>query len=337
VVLFNDSNRDMCGDLGPNVEWCECPGYTAHWMGRSTWELTHLSRLAAKRKCDFLFTPAGTVVPGFSLPQVSFAQNPWCLVGGVDRGARGEIKALLQRRAYRQAVNRAAMMVYNSHFMQAAYHANAAAAARRSEVVYQALDDSTFDRARAARAAVARTSLQVLSVSAWGSHKGAETVVRAIATVRERHRIPVMLVLAGSWPDSAYERRVRSLIHQLGMDDHVQILGYVSRDRLESLYAGSRVFTLMSHCESFGIPAVEAQAFGTPVVSSNCCAIPEICGAGGRFPEAGDAEATADALALLLEDEQEWENLSNAARENASRFRWDDCSRDLLKMFEVVH
>jgi glycosyltransferase involved in cell wall biosynthesis len=89
----------------------------------------------------------------------------------------------------------------------------------------------------------------------------------------------------------------------------------------------------MSWCESFGIPAVEAQAFSTPVVSSNCCAIPEICGDGGIYPDPGDLHSVADSLAELLNNKVKWDQLSEAARDNASKFRWDICSRPLLDVF----
>ena len=91
----------------------------------------------------------------------------------------------------------------------------------------------------------------------------------------------------------------------------------------------------MSWCESFGIPAVEAQAFGTPVISSNCCAIPEVCGNGGVYPEPGDYQSVATKMARLLTDDNEWAQLSEAAIQNSEKYRWDLCSKPLMRIFEL--
>jgi glycosyltransferase involved in cell wall biosynthesis len=161
-------------------------------------------------------------------------------------------------------------------------------------------------------------------------HKNAEAVVRALARVRSA--VPkARLVFAGSWPDAAYERGIRRLVADLGLAGAVDFAGFLPRAELDRLYAESQVFCLMSRCESFGIPAMEAQLFGTPVVSSTVCAIPEICGPGGLFRDPDDVPGVAAALQSLLEDDAEWARLSAAARANAARYTWAECSRPLLE------
>lgn len=335
VVLHHQFNRDICRNLGGNVQWQECPAFTARWAGRAAWEILRLPRLAAQLRVDFMFTTSGAVISALPLPQVSYAMNPWSLVNGLDRSWLEQLKAKLQRRNYKVAVNKAAMMIFLSEYMRQEYRRNAGHSERASEVVYVALDEATHTAAQAARNHVARERLQILSVSAMAPHKGAETLVEALAMVRAQYGIPAHLIMAGPWPDAAYERKIRSLIQRLGLAAAVDIRGQVSREELHGLYAQSRVFSLMSHCESFGIPAVEAQAFGTPVVSSKCCAIPEVCGAGGIYPQPGDAAGTAEQLARLLSDSSDWRMLSAAAVENANKYRWELCSRKLLTMFDV--
>ena len=92
----------------------------------------------------------------------------------------------------------------------------------------------------------------------------------------------------------------------------------------------------MSRCESFGIPAVEAQAFGTPVVGSSTCAMPEIGGRGGVFCNPNDVEQTAELLGRLLEDGEHWQDMSDRARENAAQFRWERVSRPLLDVLSTA-
>lgn len=88
----------------------------------------------------------------------------------------------------------------------------------------------------------------------------------------------------------------------------------------------------MSRCESFGIPAIEAQLFGTPVVTSTVCAMPEIGGEGGLYRDPDDVPAIAEALTKLLTDADEWQRRSQLARANAARYQWQTCSQPLVDL-----
>ena len=330
VVLGRADMESLRAGLGDRVDWEFAPAATRGWCFRAAWERAHLARLVRKQDAGIYFTPSGIAA---QLPpdvrQIVFCQNPWALVPAARR-RRDCAKAWLQRRAYRRAMRAAAVLVFNSRYMQAAYRANAGCEEQRGLVVYQAADDATRARA-AAVPAVPRRPGQILCVSVMGSHKNAETLVRALREVRAV-RPEARLVFAGPWPAAAYERKIRGLVAALDMDAAVEFAGFVSRERLDRLYAESRAFCLMSRCESFGIPAVEAQLFGTPVVSSAVCAIPEICGAGGWYRDPDDVSGVAAALRSLLADDAEWARLSAAARANAARFSWAACSRPLVDL-----
>ena len=205
---------------------------------------------------------------------------------------------------------------------------------KASEIVYQAIDEETHEAAERYRKSAQKKPAQILSVSAMAPHKGVETLVRAVHLLRKFHEINANLVLIGAWPDQSYEKKIRTLVKELGLEQEVAFKGHVSQEELYRHYAESKIFCLMSWCESFGIPAVEAQAFGIPVISSNCCAIPEVCGDGGVYPDPGDFKTVADQLARLLTDDNAWTQLSEAAIQNADKYRWDFCSQPLMRMFE---
>jgi glycosyltransferase involved in cell wall biosynthesis len=75
------------------------------------------------------------------------------------------------------------------------------------------------------------------------------------------------LVLAGAqgWDDA----RLGELIAQGEASGHVRRLGYVTTDELASLYSGCEAFWMPSVYEGFGMPILEAQCCGAPVVHGN--------------------------------------------------------------------
>lgn len=140
-------------------------------------------------------------------------------------------------------------------------------------------------------------------------------------------RIPATPKLVGPWPDAQDEQTIRKQIQRDSLQDAVTMLGKVSDDELHRLYATSQVFSLMSRCESFGIPAAEAMAFGTPIVSTDCCAIAEVCQTAGQFGPPGDPARTADALETALTDKTAWSEWSRAAVRQAANLTWENCAR----------
>ena len=278
-------------------------------------------------------TPNGMINHGLGIPQISLAANPWPLVPSVHRTWFERFKARLQRTAFLRAYLTADLMAFISRHLQELFQRHAGGPpSRRQIIVNTGINDQTHEHGRHA-GVTAKHRLTILSVSAMSPWKGTEVLVRALEQVR-RH-IPALLRLVGPWPDTAYERFIREEIQRRGLVGAVTITRQVSRDQLLREYAEAKVFCLMSHCESFGIPAVEAQAHGVPIVGSSTCAMPGICGNGGVFHDPNDVTAVASSLLQLLTDGATWERLSDCARVNADKYRWELCSRPLLDMFSL--
>ena len=332
VVLCRADAAELRHRLADRVDWAFAPAATRSWFRRAIWERRRLKDQARQHGASIYFTTSGIAahLPATIL-QVVFCQNPWALVPAARRW-RDALKAWLQRRAYRRALRVADAMAFLSGYMQEAYRQNAGFSEKRGVVAYAGADESARIRA-AEKGGVPRQREQILSVSAMAPHKNVEALVNAFRAVRAHGHPHARLVLAGPWPDPVYERKIRTLVDSLGLREAITFAGFVSREQLDRLYAESQVFCLMSRCESFGIPAIEAQLFGTPVVSSAVCAIPEICGEGGVFLYPDDSDGIAAALQTLIEDESEWRRLSGLARKNAERFVWSRCSRPLVDLF----
>jgi glycosyltransferase involved in cell wall biosynthesis len=334
TVLHHAGNADLAERLPGAACRCVAVPLMRHWGVRAVCEPVAVRTAARRVGAEAVFTPAGFCVPACRLPQMVFCQNPWALVPEIHVTLGDRLKAALQRRAYRTAVSTAHSLVFNSEYMRAAYAANAGRSPKRAWIVPQGVDEAVFAAASEQRTTV-RDRWRVVSVSVMAPHKGADTLVTAVAALRARG-LPVMLDLIGAWPDARYRQAVETRIAASGLREVVRLRGHVAPDELHTAYAQARVFSLLSRCESFGFPAVEAQAFGTPTVCSRCCAMPEVQGEGGLHPAVDNPLEAADALERLLTDDMEWARRSQLARANADRFHWRLCSSKLLEVMNAM-
>ena len=113
----------------------------------------------------------------------------------------------------------------------------------------------------------------------------------------------VRFIIAGSG-DSTYERSLHALVEKLGVQDHVEFVGFVNGDRKTSLLRASDIFVLPTSQENFGIVFPEAMACSIPIITTKGVDIwPELEESGGAFIINEDAESTANAIIQLLDDD----------------------------------
>jgi glycosyltransferase involved in cell wall biosynthesis len=88
-----------------------------------------------------------------------------------------------------------------------------------------------------------------------------------------------------------------------GLRPAVDLLGYVDEPTLRGLYGASQALVLLSDCEAFGIPILEALACATPVLLTDLPTTAGLFGPyrGARFVPPGDADAAAARARDLLD------------------------------------
>jgi glycosyltransferase involved in cell wall biosynthesis len=92
---------------------------------------------------------------------------------------------------------------------------------------------------------------------------------------------------------------------------------------LAALYAGALAVVAPSRLEGFGLPPVEAAAYGTPAVVSDLPAFAETLGDAALRVAPGDVAALADALLRIAGDEALRARLGAAARERCAAYTWE--------------
>jgi glycosyltransferase involved in cell wall biosynthesis len=99
--------------------------------------------------------------------------------------------------------------------------------------------------------------------------------------------------------------------------------GYVIDEDLASLYRGALAFVYPSLYEGFGLPPLEAMQCGTPVITSNTSALPEVVGDAGIMVDPRDRDALSASMLTLCRNGTLRESLQRKCLARASRFSWE--------------
>jgi glycosyltransferase involved in cell wall biosynthesis len=151
-------------------------------------------------------------------------------------------------------------------------------------------------------------------------HKRVEHVLRALASLRDRHPGLTVSVVGDGW----WSAQLRRAAVDLGVADRVEFLGFVDEERKHEELARAWVLALPSLKEGWGLVVMEAAAHGVPTVAyrdAGGVAESVVDGETGLLVD-GDAEDFAAALDGLLADPDRATRLGAAAEARAGEFSW---------------
>jgi len=138
----------------------------------------------------------------------------------------------------------------------------------------------------------------MLYVGSINSRKNLLGVVKAMELMPKDLRLK--LVVAGG--GGSYKRQVKEYIAQKGMEEWFVWPDLVGTEGLRRLYTNAQLFIYPSFYEGFGLPVVEAQLCGCPVVTSNVSSLPEAGGPWAQKAAPDSPEDICDKMVRLLTD-----------------------------------
>lgn len=159
----------------------------------------------------------------------------------------------------------------------------------------------------------------VLFVGRLQAVKGVRDALIAFAKARQSVPQAQLVLLGGNHPTEP-QAALDMLIKQLGIGEAVQQLGNLPHEALSGWYAKAYLLIMPSYYESFGLVALEAMAHGLPIVGYASSALPEVIERAGALVPSGDVEALAQALIVVLSDDQLWRQLSAQAMQRAAHY-----------------
>jgi glycosyltransferase involved in cell wall biosynthesis len=176
--------------------------------------------------------------------------------------------------------------------------------------------------------------MELVSVSNVSPYKRQGLVIQALPALIARPGLESLVYRVVGHRDERYHAELLDLAKRLNVSDRVRFEGRIPDEAVRDRLRSARCFVLMSVCESFGIPAIEAMSFGTPVVTSDCCAMPEVCGDGADLCPADDVAALTERLARVLTDAAHAEDLRRRGAARVAAFGWSATGARLASILD---
>jgi glycosyltransferase involved in cell wall biosynthesis len=180
----------------------------------------------------------------------------------------------------------------------------------------------------------------VLNVGGIHERKNVPRLIHAFARLVAVHGYRGKLLVTGSASGAPYQERMRRLcdaaVTEAGMADRVVFTGFVPEDDLDLLVRRAQVLVYPSLYEGFGIPILEAMKVGTPVVTSNVTAMPEVAGDAAVLVDPLDVEVMAEGIDRVLRDADLRRTLQRRGRERAAAFSWEAACGQYLDVYRDV-
>jgi len=156
-------------------------------------------------------------------------------------------------------------------------------------------------------------------------HKNISRLIKAFGQLRGR--FPYQLVLIGHLPAD---------IHREELPEGVVVTGYVPEKHVLPLLTGAEIFVLPSLYEGFGLPVLEAQQSGVPVVCSSAGSLPEVAGEGALYFDPLSIADMVEKISKVASDRDLQETLRRKGQINVGRFSWEQTAQKTLEVYEQV-
>ncbi|MFJ4145501.1 glycosyltransferase family 4 protein [Pseudomonas sp. NPDC089734] len=171
----------------------------------------------------------------------------------------------------------------------------------------------------------------LLAVSSPSAHKNFNRMIQAFMSLRGHE--DVQLHIVGGAHSIFSDPDLQRLACR---DPRIRFLGRLSDAELIRQYQGATAFVFPSMYEGFGIPPLEAQACGCPVLAANAASIPEVLQASALYFDPQDTSHIAAAMHRMLIDAPLRQTLRQQGLANVARFSWDSSAQRLSQRLDAL-
>lgn len=171
----------------------------------------------------------------------------------------------------------------------------------------------------------------ILFVGNSNPRKNLTRLIQAFDRAKTEGDLPHQLVIAG---EQGWRFDRKQAVRGIQNREDVRFIGYIPDEDMPALYSAASLFAFPTLYEGFGIPVLEAQACGVPVLTSRCSSLPEVGGDGAFYVDPCDVKSISAGIQAVLTDAELSQGLVRQGLQNVKRFSWEGSARRLDEIIE---
>lgn len=136
--------------------------------------------------------------------------------------------------------------------------------------------------------------------------------------------------------DHPERKSYKDFLQKFSDNPKVHILGFIPGEELVGVVNLANVILLPSFYEGFGLPILESQVCGIPVITSNISSMPEVAGEGALLVDPYEVSSIRSALRKIIDDSDTSSSLVKKGFENVKKFSWEKTAGQTVDVYKRV-
>jgi len=267
-------------------------------------------------------------------PQIIYSQNPMPLIySKLNISFNLKLKQILLNIFLRLSIisNRDKdFYFFNSHYMKDLYLKNLKEFSNKnSRICFNPIKNIQTNSA--AKHFRKEYPLKFVVVSSLDKYKNIDLLIKSFLKLLTHH-CDSKIVIIGKIQEKEYLDYLLKLIPSKYRENFIIFKNSISSQKLNQIYKESFLYLSASICESFGLPAIEAQAFGTPSLVAPNTASVEIVNKGGLTCDFENINNLSLIIEMFFKNPDMYHNLSIEAIKNSRKYSSKSVSKPFINI-----
>ncbi len=178
---------------------------------------------------------------------------------------------------------------------------------------------------------------KIIVVAGFFPHKGHPYVIDLAAELVKNGIYNFQITLRGNPSNQEYINSLKIDIANRNLSKYFEFSTFNKKHDLKDIYQDQHCFLLLSAYEGFGLPVLEAQSFGLPVVCSDIPVFRENLNDSALFVDPTNSRQLCSTIMELMISPRLRQQLVQHGYENIQRFSWKQMTDETLRLYETIN